>query len=87
MLEAGFFSDVIGFRLEQVIIPSWLCSEVVVRSACTLTTTPMLWAGGEVAMPLLAREVLKIEEGDYVRISISQVIKKRPQKERTRRNK
>jgi hypothetical protein len=47
----------------------------------------MLWAGGEVAMPLLAREVLKIEEGDYVRISISQVIKKRPQKERTRRNK
>jgi hypothetical protein len=25
MLEASFFSDVIGFRLEQVIIPSWLC--------------------------------------------------------------
>jgi hypothetical protein len=25
MLEASFFSDVIDFRLEQVIIPSWLC--------------------------------------------------------------
>jgi len=36
-------SDVINFRLEQVITPRWiLCSEVVVCAACTLTTTSML---------------------------------------------
>jgi hypothetical protein len=44
----------------------------------------MLWAGGEVTMPLLAREVLKIEEGDYVRISISQVIKRRSREKKGR---
>jgi len=32
--------------------------------------------GGKVRIPLLVREVLKIREGDYVRLSISQVIKK-----------
>jgi bifunctional DNA-binding transcriptional regulator/antitoxin component of YhaV-PrlF toxin-antitoxin module len=36
-------------------------------------------AGGKVTIPLLVREVLKIEEGDYVRVSISQVIKKKQQ--------
>jgi len=32
-------SDVINFRLEQVITPSWLLSEVVVSAVCLLTTT------------------------------------------------
>jgi len=40
----------------------------------------VLWlrvvAGGIVTIPLLVREVLKIEAGDYVRLNISQVIKK-----------
>ena len=35
--------------------------------------------GGKVTIPLLVREVLKIEEGDYVRVSISEVIKKKQQ--------
>jgi bifunctional DNA-binding transcriptional regulator/antitoxin component of YhaV-PrlF toxin-antitoxin module len=38
--------------------------------------------GGKVAIPLLMREVLKIKEGDYVRININQVIKKKQQKEK-----
>jgi len=37
-------------------------------------------AGGKVTIPLLVREVLKIEEGDYVRVSISEVIKKKQQR-------
>ena len=37
-------------------------------------------AGGKVTIPLLVREVLKIEEGDYVRVSINQVIKKKQQR-------
>jgi bifunctional DNA-binding transcriptional regulator/antitoxin component of YhaV-PrlF toxin-antitoxin module len=41
-------------------------------------------AGGKVTIPLLVREVLKIKEGDYVRINISQVIKKKQQKEKTK---
>jgi len=44
-------------------------------------------AGGKVTIPLLVREVLKIKEGDYVRISINEVIKKKQQqqqKEKTR---
>jgi len=41
--------------------------------------------GGKVTIPLLVREVLRIEEGDYVRVSISQVIKKKPHKEKARR--
>jgi len=52
MLEASFFSDVISFHLEQVIIPSWLCSEVVVWVACVWSTPSMcsvtglfVWAG------------------------------------------
>jgi hypothetical protein len=36
MLEAVSVSDVINFRLEQVIIPRWLCSVVVVCAACTM---------------------------------------------------
>ena len=36
---------------------------------------------GKVTIPLLVREVLKIEEGDYVRINISQVIKKKKQRD------
>jgi len=34
-------------------------------------------SGGKVTIPLLVREVLKIEEGDYVRVSISEVIKQK----------
>jgi len=47
-VDAGllFFSCVVDFRLETVIIPSWFCSEVVVCAACTLTTTSFLWAAG-----------------------------------------
>jgi len=45
-------------------------------------------SGGKVTIPLLVREVLKIKEGDYVRVSISEVIKQKQQqqqqKERTR---
>jgi len=41
-----FVSRVINFRLETVIIPRCFCSEVVVRAACTLTTTSMLSAVG-----------------------------------------
>jgi len=33
-------------------------------------------SGGKVTIPLLVRQVLRIEEGDYVRVSISEVIKK-----------
>jgi len=35
-------SDVINFHLEQVIIPSWLFSEVVVCAACCWTTTSLI---------------------------------------------
>jgi len=35
-------SCVINFRLGQVIIPSWLSSEVVVHPVCTMTTTSKL---------------------------------------------
>ncbi len=38
-------------------------------------------AGGKVTIPLLVREVLKIREGDYVRVSISEVIKMRQEHE------
>ena len=42
--------------------------------------------GGKVTIPLVVREVLKINEGDYVRVSISEVIKKKQQrKEKTSR--
>jgi len=44
VLEANFCSDVINFRLEQVIIPRCFRLEVVVCAACTLTTTSMLVA-------------------------------------------
>ncbi len=38
----------------------------------------MAWvvAGGKVTIPLLVREVLKIKEGDYVRININEAIKR-----------
>jgi len=42
-------------------------------------------AGGKVTIPLLVREVLKIEEGDYVRVSITEVIRKKQRKEELRR--
>jgi len=38
-----------------------------------------VFGGGKVTIPELVREVLKIEEGDYVRVSISEVIKKKQQ--------
>jgi len=45
----------------------------------------VLWlrvvAGGIVTIPLLVREVLKIEAGDYVRLNINQVIKKKQQQQ------
>jgi len=45
------------------------------------TTTSLLAcrAGGKVTIPLLVREVSKIREGDYVRISTSELIKKKQQ--------
>jgi len=49
-----------------------------------------VFGGGKVTIPELVREVLKIEEGDYVRVSISQVIKKQQkqqQKKKTRERK
>ena len=46
IVEPVSVSDVINFRLELVIIPRCFCSEVVVRAACTLTTTSMLSAVG-----------------------------------------
>ncbi len=42
-------------------------------------------AGGKVTISLLVREVLKIEEGDYVRVSITGVIRKKQRKEKTSR--
>jgi bifunctional DNA-binding transcriptional regulator/antitoxin component of YhaV-PrlF toxin-antitoxin module len=42
-------------------------------------------AGGKVTIPLLVREVLKIKEGDYVRVNISEVIKKKKQKEKSKK--
>jgi bifunctional DNA-binding transcriptional regulator/antitoxin component of YhaV-PrlF toxin-antitoxin module len=42
-------------------------------------------AGGKVTVPLLVREVLRIEEGDYVRVSITEVIRKKQRKEKTSR--
>jgi len=44
-------------------------------------------AGGKVTIPLLVREVLKIEEGDYVRVSITEVIKKKQREGRKGRKK
>jgi len=38
-------------------------------------------SGGKVTIPLLVREVLKIREGDYVRVSISEVIKQKQQQQ------
>ena len=35
--------------------------------------------GGKVTIPLVVREMLKIKEGDYVRVSINEVIKKKQQ--------
>lgn len=43
--------------------------------------------GGKVTIPLLVREVLKIREGDYVRISISEVIKKKQQPQQKEKSK
>lgn len=37
--------------------------------------------GGKVTVPLLVRDVLKIEEGDYVRVAITEVIKRHGKKE------
>lgn len=37
--------------------------------------------GGKVTVPLLVRDVLKIEEGDYVRVAITEVIKRQGKKE------
>jgi len=42
IVEPVSVSDAINFRLETVITPRCFCSEVVVCSACTLTTTSML---------------------------------------------
>jgi len=36
-------------------------------------------SGGKVTIPLLVREMLRIEEGDYVRVSINEVIRKKQQ--------
>ena len=36
-------SCVVNYRLELVVVPSWLLSEVVIRAACALTTTFMLF--------------------------------------------
>ena len=44
-------------------------------------------AGGKVTIPLLVREVLKIEEGDYVRVSITEVIRKKQREGRKGRKK
>jgi len=55
--EAGFVSDVINFRLESVITPSWLCSEVV-RTACTLTTTSLLGTGVDCVLMNLSRLIV-----------------------------
>jgi bifunctional DNA-binding transcriptional regulator/antitoxin component of YhaV-PrlF toxin-antitoxin module len=38
--------------------------------------------GGKVTVPFLVRDVLKIEEGDYVRVTITEVIKRQGKKER-----
>lgn len=38
--------------------------------------------GGKVTVPLLVRDVLRIEEGDYVRVAITEVIKRQGKKER-----
>ena len=35
--------------------------------------------GGKVTVPLLVRDVLRIEEGDYVRVTITEVIKRKRQ--------
>jgi len=38
-------------------------------------------AGGKVTIPVLVREMLRIREGDYVRVSISEVIKQKQQQQ------
>ena len=42
---------------------------------------------GKVTVPRRVRDVLRIEKGDYVRVTITEVIKKRQQKARTKRRK
>ena len=42
-------------------------------------------AGGKVTIPLLVREVLKIEEGDYVRITITEVIRRKKQERKVKK--
>jgi len=44
-------------------------------------------AGGKVTVPLLVCEVLKIRKGNYVRISISEVIRKKQQQQQQRKEK
>jgi len=39
-------------------------------------------SGGKVTIPLLVRHMLKIKEGDYVRVSISEVIRKKQQEQK-----
>lgn len=42
---------------------------------------------GKVTIPLRIRDVLKIEDGDYVRLSVVEVVKKSPKKAEGKRDK
>jgi len=42
---------------------------------------------GKVTVPRRVREVLRIEKGDYVRVTITEVIRKREQRQDRRRDK
>lgn len=44
-------------------------------------------ADGKVTVPRRVRDVLQLEIGDYVRVTITEVIKTKQQKTRTRRRK
>jgi bifunctional DNA-binding transcriptional regulator/antitoxin component of YhaV-PrlF toxin-antitoxin module len=44
-------------------------------------------AGGKVTIPLRVREVLRIEKGDYVRVTITEVIRKSKQRKEKKQKK
>jgi hypothetical protein len=43
-------------------------------------------AGGKVTIPLRVREVLQLEKGDYVRVTITEVIRKKKQQQRKKKS-
>ncbi len=59
----------------------WVGLEVWVLGVVGEVFVARVLVGGKVTVPLLVRDVLKIEEGDYVRVAITEVIKRQGKKE------